>query len=216
MTGYSPSVMAYKAGNFLVNFMYWNGTAHNNSTLRLVTPATTSYVGGRIGVDSDLDDCPDGVATNCSIGPTGPHRTGTPTYFDPLGGWLYKPATNAAITTANLHVLYSGNVKTLLTLPRQPSSFVYDNAGALYYSGDKDRKLYKVAIHNIGDLSNTAVSPLTEGVHNTTTELPLPANSIACQGRRILIKPASGPKPKRLVFMAMQNGLPAISEYFLP
>lgn len=216
MSGYAPSVMAYKAGNFLVNFMYWNGTAHNNSTLRLVTPATTSYIGGRIGVDSDLDDCPDGVATNCSLGPTGPHRTGTPTYFDPLGGWLYKPNTHASLITANLHVLYSGNVKTLLTLPQQPSSFVYDNAGALYYCGGNDKKLYKVTIHNIGDLSNTAVWPLAEGVHYTTNELPFPANSISCQGRRVLIKPASGPKPKRLVFMAMQNGLPAISEYFLP
>ncbi|AHZ85848.1 hypothetical protein Bb109J_c0188 [Bdellovibrio bacteriovorus] len=217
LAGYSPEIVAYKAGDLLMNNLYWNGTAHHNATFRLITPTTTHHVGGRTSVDSDSDDCPDGLSTDCSLGVAGVHRVAAPVYFDQLSGWMYTPPVNVSILTAKMHVLYSGNVKTLLTLPQIPSAYAYDSAGsAIYYCGNVDKKLYKVAIHNAGDLGNTAVWPLASGTHFTVTELPMPTDSITCQGRRILIKAASGPKPKRLVFMAMQNGLPAVSEYFLP
>lgn len=216
LAGYSPEIVAYKSGNLLMNNLYWNGSAHNNATFRLITPTTTHHVGGRISVDSDTDDCPDGPSTGCSLGVAGVHRVAAPVYFDQLNGWMYTPPLNTAILTAKMHVLYSGSVKTLMTLPQIPGAYAYDSAdSAIYYCGNVDKKLYKVAIHNAGDLGNTAVWPLISGTHFTLTELPLPTNSIACQGRRILIKATSGPKPKRLVFMAMQNGLPSVSEYFL-
>lgn len=214
LSSYSPEVMAYQSGNYLINQFYWNGTAHNNSHLRLITPTMTNHIAGVIATDSSGDSCPDGVATNCHLGPTGVHSNGAPVFYGPLSGWLVSPHRAKGTTYEGaLHVMFGGNSRKFLTLPSSPSGFAYDNGNIYYCTAGK---LYKTNITNAGDLTSTANWPLVGNTHYTTTELTMPADNIRCEGRRILVKPASGPKPKRLVMMAKQNGLPALIEYFIP
>ncbi|WP_374029999.1 hemagglutinin [Bdellovibrio bacteriovorus] len=212
LAGYSPEVVAYQGGNFLINQFYWNGTAHNSSHFRLVTPTTTNYVAGTIAQNQDGDVCPDGSSANCDIGPRGVHTKGAPVYYGPLSGWLFNPTRSSAYA-ADMHVVAGGVANKMLTLPTAPGGFAYD-AGSIYYcSGGK---VYKATITNAGDLTSKANWPLVYNTHFTVTELTMPTDNIVCEGRRILVKAASGPKPKRLVMMVKQNGLPAIIEYFLP
>ncbi|MEK2646102.1 hemagglutinin [Bdellovibrio sp. BCCA] len=214
LTGYSPAVMAFQAGSILFNQFYWNGTAQNNSHLRLVTPTSTEFVAGTIAVDSSTDSCPDGASTSCNLGVTGMHRMGAPVYYGPLSGWLFNPTrTTGSSYEGVMHVVHGGMTHKFLTLPSRPSGFTYDSGNIYYCTGGK---LYKANITNAGDLSSVANWPLVENTHYTITQLTMPADNITCEGRRILVKPASGPKPKRLVMMAKQNGLPALIEYFLP
>lgn len=214
-TGYNPDVVAYSGGP-LINMFYWSGTALVNSHLRSVQGGMSYYIGGIVGVDSDSDSCPDGPVTNCNLGQAGVHYGAAPSYFGPLSGWLVNPMRMSGpySYSGSMHVLYSGVTRRLLTLPTPIQSYVYDS-GSIYYCTDKG-KLFEAHIHNASDLTSTANWPLVEGMDYTITELTMPTENIFCDGKRILIKSALAPKPRRLVMMAKQNGLPAIIEYFLP
>ncbi|XGC79853.1 hemagglutinin [Bdellovibrio bacteriovorus] len=214
LNGYAPAIFGYQGGNLLMNHHHWNGTAHHSANLRVITPTTAEYIAGAAALDNNGDSCPDGVATNCNIGLHGVYYNASPTYFGSLSGWLFNPFRDLASGNAgDLHVAFGGNVRKMLSLPSKPVSYAYDN-GHIYVclSG----KIYDVAITNASDLTSTTNWPLVQNTHYTITQMPMPASNIACEGRRMLVKPASGPKPKRLVMVARQNGLPAIIEYFLP
>ncbi|WP_413568311.1 hemagglutinin [Bdellovibrio sp. HCB117] len=212
IAGYSPEIVAYRSGNILMNHFHWNGTAHNNSHLRLLTPTTSNYIAGVTVQDQSGDACPDGSSSNCHLGPRGMHYKGTPVYFAPLSGWLLNPVRDSAYA-GDMHVVYGGNVRKMLTLSKAPGGFAYDSGNIYFCSAGK---VYKAAITNPADLTSTANWPLIENSHYMLTELAMPADNITCEGRRILVKAASGAKPKRLVMMAKQNGLPAVIEYFIP
>ncbi len=195
--GYAIGILFGKNGKLVTGHYEWSGSAPQYSTLREMNIATkqSTFMAGKYEVDG-ASGCPDGAGNGCNLNAnrsTG--RAGT--YHDTNGTWLYEHNSNQIKSVSVSGT--TGAISLFDTISDGVQSMVWvDAESALYYC------------NNSGRIKKRVYPSLT------TTQLDFPTTTITCYGQKLLYKPASGPKPHRLVFPFSQNGMKGIAEYYLP